>query len=82
MSVNACDAGKVGRMGNVAIDIGKKRSYIVVEQDGEIVREGYVDTTADGLREYLSDVGTPYSLSRQAARSTGLQTTWNRMAEQ
>ena len=29
-------------MGNVAIDIGKKRSHIVVEQDGEIVREGYV----------------------------------------
>ena len=56
MSVNACDAGKVRRMGNVAIDIGKKRSYIVVEQDGEIVREGYMDTTADGLREYLSDV--------------------------
>lgn len=46
-------------MGNVAIDIGKKRSYIVVEQDGEIVREGYVDTTADGLREYLSDVCNP-----------------------
>ena len=59
MSVNACGAGKVRRMGNVAIDIGKKRSYIVVEQDGEIVREGYLNTTADGLREYLSDVSNP-----------------------
>ena len=49
MSVNACNAGKVRCMGNAAIEIGKKRSYIVVEQDGKIVREGYLDTTADGL---------------------------------
>ena len=47
--MNACNAGKVRCMGNAAIEIGKKRSYIVVEQDGKIVREGYLDTTADGL---------------------------------
>ena len=37
--MNACDAGKVRLVGNVAIDIGKERSHIVVELDDEIVRE-------------------------------------------
>jgi transposase len=46
-------------MGNVAIDIGKKKSYIVIEEGGSIVREGYAETTAEGLREYLSDVNNP-----------------------
>ena len=47
------------RIGNVAIDLGKRKSYIVVEQDGEIVKEGYAETSAEGLREYLSDVNNP-----------------------
>ena len=59
MSVNACDAGKVRHMGNVTIDIGRKSSCIVVKQDAEIVRERYVDTTADDLMEYLSDASNP-----------------------
>lgn len=47
------------RIGNVAIDLGKKKSYIVVEEGGEIVREGYAETSAEGLREYLYDVSNP-----------------------
>ena len=46
-------------MGNVATDLGKRKCHIVVEHDGAIVRRGYPETTADGLREYLSDVSNP-----------------------
>ncbi len=43
-------------MANMAIDVGKKKSYFVVEQDGKIVKECYVSTNRESfssvLREY------------------------------
>jgi transposase len=44
---------------NVAIDVGKKSSYIVVENNGNITTEGYVPTTKDGFSTYLSGLDKP-----------------------
>jgi len=44
---------------NVAIDVGKKSSYIVVEDNGEVRTEGYVPTTKDGFSTVLSGLDKP-----------------------
>ncbi len=33
----------------VAIDVGKRKSYVVVQNDGIVEREGYVETTEEGF---------------------------------
>ena len=43
-------------MANIAIDFGKKKSYFVVEQDGNIVKESYVNTD----RESFSSLPVEY----------------------
>ncbi len=40
----------------VAINLGKRRSYFVVEKDGIVVREGYADSSVQGFNDYLSEV--------------------------
>ena len=42
-------------MRNVGIDLGKRRSYIIVEENGKTVKEGYADTTREGLCEFLPE---------------------------
>jgi transposase len=38
---------------NIAIDIGKKRSYVVMKEDGDVVKEGYVETTQYGFSTFF-----------------------------
>ena len=47
-------------MTNMAIDAGKKKSYFVVEQDGSVVRECYVNA---GRESFSSLVGEYPGLS-------------------
>lgn len=49
----------VDRMNIVGIDMGKYKSYVVVEKDGVVVREGYVETTREGITSSLSGVDNP-----------------------
>ena len=42
-------------MTNIAIDVGKKKSYFVVEQDGKIVKESYVNTDRESFSSLLGE---------------------------
>jgi hypothetical protein len=42
-------------MENIAIDVGKKKSYFVVEQGGKIVKESYVNTDRESFSAVLED---------------------------
>lgn len=44
---------------NVAIDLGKRASYVVVERDNKIVKEGYAPTTKEGFEEYFKSLTKP-----------------------
>ena len=44
---------------NVAIDPGKRASYVVVERDNKIVKEGYAPTTKEGFEEYFESLTKP-----------------------
>lgn len=46
-------------MNIVGIDMGKYKSYVVVEKDGAVVREGYVETTREGITGSLLDIEDP-----------------------
>ncbi len=46
-------------MNIVGIDMGKYKSYVVVEKDGTVVREGYVETTREGITGSLLDIEDP-----------------------
>lgn len=46
-------------MNIVGIDMGKDKSYVVVEQDDVTAREGYVETTREGLMSYLQGLENP-----------------------
>ena len=48
-----------GEYMNVAIDVGKKSSYIVVEDNGKVRTERYVPTTKDGFSTVLSGLERP-----------------------
>jgi len=48
-----------GEYMTVAIDVGKKSSYIVVEDNGNVTSEGYVPTTKDGFSTVLSGLDKP-----------------------
>ena len=42
-------------MANIAIDVGKRKSYFVVEQDGKIVKESYVKTDRESFSSLLGE---------------------------
>ena len=42
-------------MANIAIDVGKRKSYFVVEQDGSVVKECYVKTDRESFSAVLKD---------------------------
>ena len=41
---------------NIAIDLGKKRSYVVMEEERTIVREGYVETSKYGFSTFFGNI--------------------------
>ena len=44
---------------DIAIDLGKRMSYVVIEDNGKPVKEGYVETTKDGFSTFFGNVGNP-----------------------
>ena len=44
---------------DIAIDLGKKRSYVVMEDNGKLVKEGYVGTTKDEFSIFFGHVDNP-----------------------
>ncbi len=44
---------------DIAIDLGKRRSYVVMEDNGRPVKEGYVETTKDGFSTFFGNVDSP-----------------------
>lgn len=44
---------------DIAIDLGKRMSYVVMEDNGKPVKEGYVETTKDGFSAFFGDVDNP-----------------------
>jgi len=46
-------------MNIVGIDMGKDKSYVVVESDDTVIREGYVETTKEGITGSLLGVDNP-----------------------
>jgi hypothetical protein len=40
-------------MYKVAMDVGKYRTYGIIEKDGSIVKEGYIQTQKNGFDEFL-----------------------------
>lgn len=45
---------------DIAIDLGKKRSYVVMEDNGRQVKEGYTDTTREGFDSFFGRVNDPH----------------------
>ena len=43
-------------MYNVAMDIGKRKTYGIIEKDGEIVKEGYVLTSREEFNKILDGI--------------------------
>ena len=37
---------------NIAIDLGKRMSYVVIEDDDKVVKEGYVETNKESFQEF------------------------------
>lgn len=46
-------------MNVIGIDMGKYKSYVVVETNGKVVREGYVETTREGITDSTLGVKDP-----------------------
>ena len=44
---------------NIAIDLGKQMSYVVMEDNDVVVKEGYVETTKDGFSTFFGNVSKP-----------------------
>jgi hypothetical protein len=40
-------------MYSIAMDVGKYRTYGIVERDGKITKEGYMPTTKEGFRSFM-----------------------------
>ena len=40
-------------------DLGKWKSYVVMEDNGRLVKEGYVETTKDGFSTFFGKVDNP-----------------------
>ena len=43
----------------IAIDLGKWKSYVVMEDNGRLVKEGYTETTKDGFSTFFGKVDNP-----------------------
>ena len=43
-------------MYSVAMDVGKYRTYGIVERDGEITKEGYMPTTKEGFQPFMDGI--------------------------
>jgi len=43
----------------IAIDMGKRRSYVVMEDEGRIVKEGYVETSKESFVQFFGNVSDP-----------------------
>lgn len=43
----------------VAIDLGKRKSYVVVESDGKVTEEGYAATSSEGINAYIGKLTDP-----------------------
>ena len=43
----------------IAIDLGKWKSYVVMEDNGRVVKEGYTETTKDGFSTFFGKVDNP-----------------------
>ena len=43
----------------IAIDLGKRKSYVVMEDNGRLVKEGYVETTKDEFSTFFGNVNNP-----------------------
>jgi transposase len=44
---------------NIAIDLGKRMSYVVIEDDDKVVKEGYVETNKESFQEFFGNVNKP-----------------------
>ncbi len=40
----------------VSINTGKRQSYVVVEEHGKIIKEGYTETSKEGFGRFLGTV--------------------------
>ena len=43
----------------IAIDLGKWKSYVVMEDNDRVVKEGYTETTKDGFSTFFGKVDNP-----------------------
>ncbi len=43
----------------IAIDLGKWKSYVVMEDNGRVVKEGHTETTKDGFSTFFGKVDNP-----------------------
>ncbi len=61
------------RAGNiVAIDTGKTRSYVVVEEHGKITKEGYTETSKEGFAGFISGVKDPTMIIETSSCFNGI----------
>ncbi len=60
----------------VSIDLGKKNSYVVVEKDGSVIKEGYTVTTKEGFGKFFSIVDRPTVIAESIAFLENLTTTF------
>jgi hypothetical protein len=44
---------------DIAIDLGKRRSYVVMEDNNKTAKEGYMDTTKDGFSTFFGEMDNP-----------------------
>ena len=44
---------------DIAIDLGKWTRYVVMEDNGSVVKEGYIETTKDGFSTFFGKVDNP-----------------------
>ena len=44
-------------MSSIVMDIGKHRTYGIVERYGEITKERYMPTTKEGFRSFIDGIG-------------------------
>lgn len=43
----------------IGIDLGKRKSYVVMEENGKVVKEGYAETTKEGFHAFFGEVENP-----------------------
>jgi transposase len=44
---------------NIAIDLGKRMSYVVIEDNDKVIKEGYVETKKESFQDFFGDVSSP-----------------------